>query len=308
MPRFLLLILGACLFAGCAGVKDVSSRPEAAFESKGSEKKDEGGRPGAYSVTKSGDGEFDQAADAPRRTSTLLERKIIHDVDFDIVVNDFADIPSKVDALVKEFADAYVAQMSLAGSEGQSRTGRWVVRVPNSAQGAFLERVRTFGTVNREDRKASDVSEEYYDLEARLKNKRETEARLLKVQQERTGELKDILEVEQQIDRVRGEIEQMQGRLNVLSMLTSLSTVTINVREIRNYKPPQAVSLVDRMGSTLDASLDGLREFGEGALLFVIAIAPWLPLLVLAFFAGRYLLRRVSRRIAAARTAAPEKT
>lgn len=230
---------------------------------------------------------------ASLQNSSPAERKIIHDIGFDIVVTDFTDVPQKIDKLIAEFAGSYVANMSLSGSEGESRYGRWEIRVPNSGQASFLGQVRELGTVAKEERKADDVSEEYYDLEARLKNKRETEARLLKVQQERTGELKDILEVEQQIDRVRGEIEQMQGRLDRLGTLTSLSTVTIAVREIRNYKPPQAVSLVDRMAGTFDSSVDGLREFGEGTLLFVTALVPWSPLLVAGFFMARLVLRRL---------------
>lgn len=228
--------------------------------------------------------------------SSPAERKIIHDIAFDIVVTDFTDVPQKIDKLIAEFAGSYVANMSLSGSEGQSRYGRWEIRVPNSGQESFLKSVRELGTVAKEERKADDVSEEYYDLEARLKNKRETEARLLKVQQERTGELKDILEVEQQIDRVRGEIEQMQGRLDRLSTLTSLSTVTIAVREIRNYKPPQAVSLVDRIAGTFDSSVDGLREFGEEVILFATALVPWSPLILAAFFVARLAIRRLKAR------------
>jgi hypothetical protein len=278
MRRITLVAVALISTIGCGGEKGKS---EYALAMR-SEKKDEGGR-------------LPESNDASRGTSAPLERKIIHDIDFDIVVTDFTDVPKKVDALMKEFDGAYVAQMALSGSEGQSRSGRWVVRVPLSGQGSFLERVRAFGEVTREGSKADDVSEEFYDLEARLKNKRETEARLLKVQQEKTGELKDILEVEQQIDRVRGEIEQMQGRLDRLTTLTSLSTITINIREIRNYKPPQAVSLGDRAAGTFDASVEALREFGEGALLFLIAIAPWLPILIAMFFLARYLIRRAVR-------------
>jgi hypothetical protein len=237
-----------------------------------------------------------------------LERKIIHDVDFDIVVTDFSDVPKQIDDLVAEFDGAFVAQISVSGSEGESRFGRWQVRVPNADQVSFLARARGLGQLAKEDRRANDVSEEYYDLEARLNNKRETEARLLKVQQEKTGELKDILEVEQQIDRVRGEIEQMQGRLDRLATLTSLSTVTILIREIRNYKPPQAVSLFDRVTGTFDSSVDALREFGEGTLLFITALAPWLPLIVAAIWATRLAIRRIARRYAARRKLAATAT
>lgn len=294
MRRLLGIVIGCLMLAGCGGELYKTSSYDAAEREPDSDV----GMIRSLSADKASGARVTSSAAAP------VERKIIHDVEFAIVVNDFSDVPARIDQLIKKFDGAYVAQMNLTGSEGQSRSGRWQIRVPVADQDTFLERVRSLGQVTREESRADDVSEEYYDLQARLKNKRETEARLLKVQQERTGELKDILDVEQQIDRVRGEIEQMQGRLERLTTLTSLSTVTIAIHEIRDYKPPQAISLVDRIASTFSSSVDGLREFGEGTLLFLTALAPWLPLLVAAFFLSRFLLRRMIRRMAAAKKAA----
>ena len=79
---------------------------------------------------------------------------------------------------------------------------------------------------------------EYYDLEARIKNKQQEETRLLKHLADSTGKLEDILAVERELTRVRGEIEQMQGRIRYLGNLSALSTVTLNVTEVRNYTPP----------------------------------------------------------------------
>jgi hypothetical protein len=291
MRTVLFIALAAVLFSGCGQATHKNSshavtKGESGYLITPKELRE----PGRFAADK-----------ASLPNSSPAERKIIHDIAFDIVVTDFSDVPATIDKLIAEFAGSYVANMSLSGSEGESRYGRWEIRVPNSGQASFLDRVRELGTVAKEERKADDVSEEFYDLEARLKNKRETEARLLKVQQERTGELKDILEVEQQIDRVRGEIEQMQGRLDRLGTLTSLSTVTIAVREIRNYKPPQAVSLVDRVTGTFDSSVDGLREFGEEALLLATALVPWSPLIVAGFFAARWVVRRLKVRLLRAR-------
>ena len=78
---------------------------------------------------------------------------------------------------------------------------------------------------------SQDVTEEYYDVEARIKNKRVEEERLLKHLEQSTGKLEDILKVEKEISRVRGEIERQQGRLQYLDKLSALTTVTITLHE-----------------------------------------------------------------------------
>jgi tellurite resistance protein len=59
---------------------------------------------------------------------------------------------------------------------------------------------------------AQDVTEEFYDVDARLRNKRVEEQRLVEHLKKSTARLQDILAVEREISRVRGEIEQMEGR------------------------------------------------------------------------------------------------
>lgn len=80
---------------------------------------------------------------------------------------------------------------------------------------------------------SKDVSEEYYDVEARIRNKQKTESRLVTLLEKEAGNLEQVLKVEEKLDRVREEIERMQGRLRVLRDQTSLATVTLNIEQIR---------------------------------------------------------------------------
>ena len=70
-----------------------------------------------------------------------------------------------------------------------------------------------------------------YDIEARIKNKKVEEQTLNKILQERSGNLEDVLKIEVELSRVRGEIERLEGKIRVLENLSSLATLTINVRE-----------------------------------------------------------------------------
>ncbi len=82
---------------------------------------------------------------------------------------------------------------------------------------SFVSAVSQIGEVRTNHVGSQDVTEEYYDIEARIRNKQEEEKRLLKHLADSTGKLEDILSVERELTRVRGEVEQMQGRLRFLA-------------------------------------------------------------------------------------------
>jgi hypothetical protein len=92
-----------------------------------------------------------------------------------------------------------------------------------------------------------------------------------------TGKLSDILEVERELSRVRGEIEQMQGRLNMLANLTSLTTVDVYIREVKNFVPPTAPTYGDEVNRTFSSSWTGLVSTGKNVSLKLIGAIPWLP-------------------------------
>ncbi len=125
----------------------------------------------------------------------------------------------------------------------------------------FAAAVSRLGEVRRNHVGTQDVTEEYFDLEARIRNKQEEEKRLVKHLAASTGNLKDILDVERELSRVRGEAEQMQGRLRFLSNRADLSTVTINATEWKDYKPPVAPTYSTQISRTFFRSVENLGTF-----------------------------------------------
>src|SRR5690606_36050464 len=116
---------------------------------------------------------------------------------------------------------------------------------------------------------------------------------------EKAGEVKDLLAVEKELSRVRGEIEQMEGRLKFLTNRTAYSTVTIDAHEEKDYVPPRAPTFADRAGRTWGDSIESLVDFGQNATLAGIALTPWLPVLAVAAFPIVWFTRRFRRRRAA---------
>jgi hypothetical protein len=87
--------------------------------------------------------------------------------------------------------------------------------------------------------------------------------------------------VESELGRVREEIERMEGRMRFLTDRVMLTTVTITAREQQNYVPAQAPSFTTDIKQTWTRSFRELQRFGRACALFVVSLAPWLPLLAL---------------------------
>jgi uncharacterized coiled-coil protein SlyX len=201
-------------------------------------------------------------------------RRIIYEAQISLVVDNLGEVES---ALLKLLADSdgYVADSNVNGRQGDQLTATWRVRVPVTGFESFLAAVGKLGVTENRQQTAQDVSEEFVDIEARLATQKELERRIVELLASADDKIEDILEVERELARVRGEIEQMEGRLRYLTDRVDLTTVTISVREQRDYVPPEAPTFVTRVGQSWDGSIDALRQFGEELGLAIVASVPW---------------------------------
>jgi hypothetical protein len=207
-------------------------------------------------------------------------RKIIQSATVHLVVEKFDDGEKQLRQVIEQHGGR-VSSSDIQGAVGAQRHGRFKVRVPVDKFDAFKQAVEKIGNLERSSVESREVTEEYYDLQARLKNKTIEENRLIQHLEKSTGKLSDILDVERELSRVRGEIEQMKGRLNLLENLTSLTTVDIFLREVKNYTPPSAATFGDDVSRTLHYSSSMLINTGRVIALNAISILPWLPVWIL---------------------------
>jgi hypothetical protein len=247
------------------------------------------------------------AADAPNAAGNAAlalapaERKIIYTASLNLVVKDFAAAETQVPQLVKQF-EGYIASASVDRSQGSWLSGRWTVRIPVANYNPFLDEATKLGIAERREQTAEDVTEEYVDLEARIANKKKLEERVLALLEAKTGEIKDVIEVERELARVREEVERMQGRIEFLRNRTAFTTITLNVREERDYVPPQAPTFTGRIASVWSGSLEALRKAGEAFVLVVVALFPWAVLAAVIILPFSLLVRRRFRQHRAATT------
>lgn len=220
----------------------------------------------------------------PLPSSDALQRKIIYTANIELVVENFGSIPADVEALAKDFG-GYVASSNVTGSPGRPRRGQWTIRVPVGRYDEFITAAKQLavkgqGEVRRMSSDSQDVSEEYYDLESRIRNKKKQEERLLELLADATGKLEEVLSVERELARVREEIERMEGRKRVLDDLTTLTTIELSIDEIKDYVPEQALTYGARVRLAFSGSIETLVSTAKSVSIALIVAAPWLVVLL----------------------------
>lgn len=125
----------------------------------------------------------------------------------------------------------YVANSNVETGKTRLRQAEIEVKIPATRFDEALSGLNPIGKVESVNVQAEDVGEEFVDVTARMDNARRLERRLIDLLATRTGKLKDVLDVEQSLARVREEIERYQGRIRYLQAHTAVSTLTVTVHE-----------------------------------------------------------------------------
>ncbi len=233
-------------------------------------------------------GYYDTADVDDALTTASQERMIIYSVNMEIVVKDTAEAMEGIEGLAEEMG-GFVSNSSSWKEDNQLRA-RVTVRVPADKLDKALTQIRDLAQdVESENRDSDDVAEEFTDLEARLRNLRTTEEELLellKTRQEETGDTEAILEVHRYLTDIRGQIEQIQGRMSYLSNLSAMATVEIGLTPDA-LAQPITVGKWQPQGTALDAiqALINALKFLIDALIWILLLmVPVLIVILLPLF------------------------
>ena len=187
----------------------------------------------------------------------------------------------------------YIASTTMQTGRGQLRSASLEVKVPAERFDEALAGLAPIGKLESVNVNAEDVGEEFTDVTARVENARRLESRLIQLLATRTGKLKDVLDVEQELARVREEIDRYEGRLRYLRAHAALSTFTIYVHE--------PLPIVGRAGSSVmgEALAQAWRNFVDLVALGVRSLGVVLPLGLLALTMWLAVKRRRKLRVPA---------
>jgi hypothetical protein len=218
------------------------------------------------------------ATNADTRAFSASAPLIARTVSLTIVVKDFAPARASLDSILARH-HGYAAQLTAATAENAPRSLQASLRIPAPELAAALADLKAIGRVENESQSGEEVTQQHADLVARLKNSRETEERLRAILEQRTGKIEDILQVEEEIARVRGEIEQMEAEQQALEHRVDFASVELEL--VEDYKAqlnPPAPSISNRIHN---AFVSGVRNAAEMLLGFVLFVEEDGPILLI---------------------------
>lgn len=224
-------------------------------------------------------------------------RKIIRTTSMSMVVQRPAEVADKITALA-EGLGGYVETAESAGDA--SASGTLTIRVPAARFDQARAEIRKLGVrIESENVGAQDVTRQYVDQDASLRNLKAEETQYLAIMKQ-ASTVKDMLAVSEQLSNVRGQIEQQQAEFNALSQ--QIETVSIAI-SLRTEAEAQVLGLNWRPGYQLRMALrDGLEAIANyatamiGILFYLPAVLLWAGTLLGTLAIGFKSVRWAGRR------------
>ena len=172
------------------------------------------------------------------------------------------------------------------------------MRVPVAAFDALVDAIAGLGEARKKSKDSDDVTDRYYDTEAEVRNFEAREKALRKLYDEKIAgsKLAELMEVDRELYRVRGDINVRLGQMKRWESLAAFSTLVVSMRDRKGYVPPESPEFTTQIGRTWGNSIDALVSTGKGLVIFAVAVAPWLGVLVVVGLAIGVPVRRVLRR------------
>jgi len=237
---------------------------------------------------------------ADEEKARIAELMVIHTVDLRLIVKDTQTSLEAVQKLANEMG-GYIASSHTWHTDEQL-SASLTLRVPADQLTTALEKLRALALdVDSESTSGEDVTQEYVDLEARLRNEEAYEKELLALlteTRERTSKAEDILAVYERLTEVRGRIEQIKGRMQYLENMSAMATINVELVPSELMQPITVAGWhpTGTARSAIRALINAFQFFVDAGIWIVLFGLPVLIIVALPFVVLWYVIRRVRRR------------
>ncbi|RED36893.1 DUF4349 domain-containing protein [Paenibacillus sp. VMFN-D1] len=249
---------------------------------------DEKSSQAAESAQQSGAVKASEADTAPEAGFTAqdlaggLNKKLIYKAHLVMEIQDYAKAQTEVRNMVT-LSGGYIVNFSETDSASE-RGGTFILKVPASGFSSFLNRLEQIKHDSlQRSIEGQDVSEEYVDLQARLKAKQVMEEQYIAFMKKAT-KTSDLVAFAKELERVQEEIEQIKGRMRYIDQNVAYSTVELRIYQPEKTLPKaepdrQQAPLGKRAGDALQGSMDVLTQIVQW---IIVILSGAVPVLILA--------------------------
>ena len=180
---------------------------------------------------------------------------------------------------------------SYSDADGELTSGSITIRIPHDQYNSALDLIKDMGTVESITVSGQDVTQEYTDLESRLRNLNAQEEILLDLMSQ-SKDVGDSIEVQRELSYVMEQIEVIKGRMNYLDNMVSFSTIEVYMHE------PEPITTSSGWGflEALKKGLRGAVTVFNGILIFIIAASPILVIIAIILVVIWLIIRSRRRR------------
>ena len=223
-----------------------------------------------------------------------MNRKVIYKGNLIMEVPNYIEAQTEINNLIS-LSGGYILQFA-ENQSTKDQSGNYVIKIPSNGFTSFIADLKKIKHIDdiRHNIQGQDVSEEYVDLESRLKAKQVVEARLLAFM-DKAQRTEELLSFSNELAKVQEAVEQIKGRMRYLDKNVEFSTI-----ELRLYQKGSAVngnqvptdSLLFEMKKAVKSSLHVMVSVFKGVLIVLAAI---LPILLVAALIGIPLLYFIRR-------------
>ncbi|WP_138184890.1 DUF4349 domain-containing protein [Paenibacillus alvei] len=216
-----------------------------------------------------------------QQVQVKTERKLIYEAQLRMEVADYGAVKEKLNRFIA-LSQGYVLQFSDQETDSE-RGGSYVIKIPAVGFQSFIDELGKWESISyTRQYSANDVTEEYVDLQARLKARRTVESRLLSFMEKATKS-EDLLNFSNELGNVQAEIEQIVGKMRYYDNNVAMSTITLDM--FQRLKAKRGQALEDAFGTqvadTLVGSWDALVKCVKSIVLVLVALLPFLCALLI---------------------------
>ena len=228
-------------------------------------------------------------------------RKLIRDVNMSVEARDFDGVLSQITDKVRELG-GYVESSDVSGISvnsyggSQQRYADIRARIPADRLDRFVETVESAGNVTSKQEQVTDVTLRYTDVQSRKKSM-EIEQERLWALLEKAESLDAVVALEARLSEIRYELESYTSQLRLYDNQVDYSTVSINMREVKDLTPTAPDSIGTRIQKGFNRSLNNLGEAGTDLIVWIASNSPILLVLAVIIAAVVLFVRGLSRRM-----------
>lgn len=288
----LALALGATLAGSCARGSDLAMNQGAAAPEAGLVAGDavpyenQAMAPAAESVVSEAAKRSDSMEPLPNDIGQATPQ-LVKQASLVLVLTDIDQAVERVQAILQQSGGDMLSMQDQRSPEGRAQQVSLTLRVPQAELDEVLQSLRPLGTVQQQSLSAEDVSSQLVDLDARIKNLRQSETALLNIM-ERSGEISQVLEVARELSTVREAIERMAAQQQNLKLQVAYSQIYLTLQSpVTQVTPLRPVG--ETLGNTWEAATNSVKAFTVSGLklsLWLLAFSPYWMLLAAAGYGG----------------------